>query len=113
MSMQETNTWAFETHHTNPQWMLDMYATAQAGRWDEAITLQHHVSKFYAEMEAFVEQRGEGVCDPVSDKGLSVASGCILGHQRCRAPYIGWSDETIVAMRSWLKQNYPEFIYPE
>ena len=65
------------------------------------------------EAEEFIEARGESVCDSVFDKGLSVASGCVLGHQRCRAPYTGWSDETVIAMRDWLKKNYPEFVYPE
>lgn len=98
---------------TDPKFTLDMYAKAEAGQWDEAIKMQQRASKFFAEAEAFIEDRGEGTSDPVFDKGLSVAAGCILGHQRCRAPYTGWSDETIVAMREWLKANYPEFVYPE
>jgi len=40
-----------------------------------------------------------------------VAAGCLLGHQRCRPPYISWSDETVAAVRIRLEQNYPEFIY--
>ena len=46
-------------------------------------------------------------------KGLSVAAGRVLGHQRCRPPYIGWSDKTVKELREWLKANYPEFVYPE
>ena len=98
---------------TNPQWTLDMYAKAEAGQWDEAIEMQKHANKFFGETAAFIEERGEGGIDPVFDKGLSVAAGCLLGHQRCRPPYIGWSDETVEAAREYLHENYPEFLYPE
>jgi dihydrodipicolinate synthase/N-acetylneuraminate lyase len=98
---------------TNPKFMLDMYKKIQAKKWNEAIKMQQHADKFFEDAVAFIEARGEGTIDPVFDKGLSVASGCTLGHQRCRLPYIGWSDETVVAMRKWLKKNYPEFVYPE
>ena len=49
----------------------------------------------------------------LAQEGLAVAAGCMLGHQRCRPPYIGWSDETVKAVREYLKKNYPEFVYPE
>jgi len=97
---------------TNPRFMLKMYARASAGDWDRAIAMQQHAAKFFADTEAFITARGEGACDPVFDKGLSVTTGCLLGHQRCRPPYIGWSDETVEALRKWLKRNYPEFLYP-
>ena len=98
---------------TNPSYMFEMYAKAKAGEWEQAIKMQQNASMFFAKAEAFVESLGDSVSDPVFDKGLSVAAGCILGHQRCRPPYIGWTDETIKALRDWLKKNYPEFIYPE
>jgi dihydrodipicolinate synthase/N-acetylneuraminate lyase len=97
---------------TNPRFMLEMYAKAEAGEWDIAISMQQRCAQFYAELEAFLEKRNEGAIDPVVDKGLAVAAGCVLGHQRCRAPYIGWSDETILAVREWLEQSHPEFVYP-
>lgn len=98
---------------TNPKFMLDMYKKIQAGKWNDAIKMQQHANTFFNRAAAFIEERGEGTIDPVFDKGLSVAAGCIVGHQRCRAPYIGWSDETVVAMRKWLKKNYPEFVHAE
>jgi dihydrodipicolinate synthase/N-acetylneuraminate lyase len=97
---------------TNPKFTLDMYAKARAGKWNEAMKMQKHAARFFADTEAFVSARGEGSIDPVFDKGLAVAAGCVLGHQRCRAPYIGWSDETVKAVRAWLKKKYPEFVYP-
>lgn len=98
---------------TNPAFTLEMYEKSAAGKWEQAIAMQNQATQFFAEAETFVEARGEGVCDPVFDKGLSVASGCLVGHQRCRAPYLGWSDDTVQALREWLKKNYPQFIYPE
>jgi hypothetical protein len=88
-----------------------MYAKASKGQWDEAIKKQKRAAKFFDDAEVFIAERGEGTSDPVFDKGLSVASGCLLGHQRCRAPYTGWSDKTIEDLRAWMKMNYPEFIY--
>ena len=90
-----------------------MYAEADADNWSEAIKMQQHASKFLGDVERFIEEQGEGAIDPTFDKGLAVAAGCLLGHQRCRPPYIGWKDETIKALRNWLKKNYPEFVYPE
>jgi dihydrodipicolinate synthase/N-acetylneuraminate lyase len=96
----------------NPQFMLSMYTHAVEGRWAEAIQMQELVSRFYADAIPFIEARGEGVMDPVFDKGMAVAAGGVVGSQRTRAPYIGWSDETVVAMRAWLRQHYPQFLYP-
>ena len=98
---------------TNPAFMKEMYAAASSRQWDKAFQMQIQVAQFYARAVPFILDRGEGVIDPVFDKGLSVAAGCINGHQRCRAPYIGWSDETVIAMRAWLKENYPMFVYPK
>ncbi len=96
---------------TNPKYMLNLYAKARARKWDEAIKMQQHVSKLFAGLETLTEGLGAGSIDPVADKGLAVASGCLLGHQRCRAPYIGWDDQTVKIVRKWLVKNYPEFIY--
>jgi dihydrodipicolinate synthase/N-acetylneuraminate lyase len=94
-----------------PSYMLAMYAHATNGRWDEAFKMQRQIVQAFGEAEKFIESRGEGTIDPVFDKGMAVASGFFVGHQRCRPPYIGWSDETIVAFRDWLTRNYPEFTY--
>lgn len=96
---------------TNPSFMLTMYDHAAHGRWTEAMAMQRVAAMFFPEAAAFIESRGEGTMDPVFDKGLSVAAGCAAGSQRTRAPYIGWSDETMVAMREWLQRHYPQFIF--
>jgi dihydrodipicolinate synthase/N-acetylneuraminate lyase len=93
----------------NADFVLSMYAHAAEGRWDEAMRLQQTASRFFADAIPFIEARGEGVMDPIFDKGLAVAAGA-AGSQRTRAPYIGWSDETIVAFRAWLRQHYPQFL---
>ena len=96
---------------TDPKFTLDMYAKAEAGQWNEAIKMQKRAAMFYADSAAFLKERNENVIDPLMDKGLAVASGFLLGHQRCRPPYIGWKDQTVQALRTWLKANYPEFVY--
>ena len=96
---------------TEPSYMLRYYDTAVQGKWDEAIGMQKHVAKFSGDSFDFIVGRGEGAMDPIFDKGMGVASGCVAGHQRCRKPYIGWSDETVNAYSQWLKDNYPEFVY--
>jgi hypothetical protein len=74
--------------------------------------MQKTAAQFFEDAANFIEARGEGAIDPVFDKGLGVASGGVRGHQRTRAPYIGWSDETVMAMRQWLQTNYPQFLFP-
>jgi dihydrodipicolinate synthase/N-acetylneuraminate lyase len=98
---------------TDPKYLLDMYEKSSNNQFKEAIEMQKNVASFFNEAEEFVEDLGGGTCDPVFDKGLSVAVGCLAGHQRCRPPYIGWSDETVKAVRRWVTENYPEFIFPE
>ena len=97
---------------TDPEFMLEMYRAGVEGRWDEAVARQQTVASMSAELMALLDVRGEGSIDPVVDKGLGVAAGCIQGHQRCRPPYIGWSDETVVQVRDFLRKNYPEFLHP-
>jgi 4-hydroxy-tetrahydrodipicolinate synthase len=96
----------------NPQFMLNMYEHAAAGRWEEAIELQRAADQFFGDAAGFIQSRGEGTIDPVFDKGLAVAAGTIVGSARTRAPYIGWTDETVLAMREWLIENYPQFVEP-
>lgn len=98
---------------TDPKFMLTMYEHASNGRWNEAIEMQKTAAKFFGDATTFIGERSEGDIDPVFDKGLAVASGCALGSARTRAPYIGWSDETVAAMRRWLQENYPQFVFPE
>ncbi len=98
---------------TNPNYTIAMYEKAKEGLWKEAIKMQQHISTFFNDSFEFINNRNEVIIDPVFDKGLAIAAGCVIGHQRCRAPYIGWSDETIIALRTWLEENYPEFIFPK
>lgn len=98
---------------TNPSFVLNMYDHAEAGRWAEAFDMQQTIARFLADLAAFIEGRNEGFNDPVIDKGMAVASGCLLGSQRTRAPYTGWSDETVAAVGAWLEQHYPQFVYRE
>ena len=96
---------------TNPKVILTLYERAAAGRWEEAAALQRTIARFFSEAMEFVASRGEGAMDPVFDKGLAAASGAFAGSQRTRAPYIGWTDETVSAVREWLRGNYPQLIY--
>ena len=96
---------------TNPAFMLTMYGHGEAERWAEAMAMQTVLQRFLAEAMAFIGARGEGMIDPVFDKGMAVASGCFLGSQRTRAPYIGWTDETVQAFGDWLQDHYPALVY--
>jgi dihydrodipicolinate synthase/N-acetylneuraminate lyase len=96
---------------TNPAFMQKYYAAAAAGKWNEAIQMQKFLAKYFAQLGGLIGQLGEGDADPVVDKAMAVASGCLKAHQRCRAPYIGWSDKSIIALREWMQKNYPELIY--
>ncbi|MBT3272410.1 MAG: dihydrodipicolinate synthase family protein [Spirochaetales bacterium] len=97
---------------TNPAITLGMYAKSEAHQWDEAIQVQNKINRFITDFFGYIEQRGEGLIDPVADKGMGIASGCLVGHQRCRPPYIGWSNDTIDAARDWLRRNCPDFLFP-
>jgi dihydrodipicolinate synthase/N-acetylneuraminate lyase len=94
----------------NPALMLRMYDAARSGDWKAAAASQARVTEFFSACESFVEALGEGAVDPVIDKAFAIASGFLRGSQRCRAPYIAWSDESVRRAREWLSANHPEFV---
>lgn len=98
---------------TNPSFMQELFALAEGRQWDEAISKQLHLARFFRELGLLMEKLNLGGIDPVADKGLAVASGFFTGHQRTRAPYIGWSDAGVAQVRAWLNEHYPEFMAPE
>lgn len=95
----------------NPDFMLTMYDHAEDGRWELALQFQQLAARFGAELEALVEARGEGMIDPVADKGLAIAAGGMVGSHRTRAPYLGWSEETVAAVRQWMGRKFPELLF--
>jgi dihydrodipicolinate synthase/N-acetylneuraminate lyase len=97
---------------TDPAFMLALYEHAAVRRWDEAIAMQKTAQQFYSDAVAFIQGLGEGLIDPVFDKGLAKAAGGLAGSQRTRPPYIGWSDATVRRMRRWLQDRYPCFLHP-
>jgi len=98
---------------TNPAYMQKLYSLAASGKWDEAIQMQKFLAKFFVQLGSLIGQVGEGDADPVIDKAMAVASGFLKAHQRCRPPYIGWSDKSIAALRDFMQKNYPELVYPK
>lgn len=98
---------------TNPSYILRVYELAKTGKWDEATPMQKRMHTFFNDLEELTDSLGEGGIDPVTDKGMGVAAGCVKGHQRTRAPYIGWSDDTVAKVRQFMVEKYPEFVYPE
>jgi len=96
---------------TNPAYMQKFYAASAAGKWDEAMQMQKFLAKFFVQLGGLIGQVGEGDADPVVDKAMAVASGFLKAHQRCRPPYLGWSDKSIAALREWFQKNYPELVY--
>jgi len=99
--------------YTNPDFMLTLYDHAVNDRWEDAIAMQKTAHSFVSGVISFLKSSSEGFMDPVVDKGMAIASGCLTGSQRTRPPYIGLSDETVSELRRWMKQNYPQFVYPE
>lgn len=96
---------------TNPAYMQDFYAVAASGDWEKAMQMQKFLAKFFTQLGGIINKLGEGDIDPVVDKAMAVASGFLKAHQRCRRPYIGWSDKSIAELSKWMKTNYPELVY--
>lgn len=95
----------------NPLFMLKMFNLADSKQWDKAIAMQQILGRLFNEAEVLLGKLGEGSIDPVADKGFAVASGFFSGHQRTRPPYIGWSNEGLKKIRSWLKTHYPDLMW--
>lgn len=98
---------------TNPDFMLKLFDLAEAGSWDEALEAQSLIVRFFRELGEQMEKLGLGGMDPVADKGMAVASGLFVGHQRTRPPYIGWSDDGVRSVRQFLQERYPMFVSEE
>lgn len=98
---------------TNPHFMLQMFELGEKRQWEEALKMQGFLVAFFRDLERVAEAAGLGLMDPVTDKGLAVASGLIAGHQRTRAPYIGWSDEGVKTIRAWMQKDYPQLMAPK
>jgi len=96
---------------TNPAFMLKLYAHAEAGRFAEALAMQKQLAQFFGQLGGLIGKLGEGDADPVVDKAMSVASGFLKAHQRCRPPYIGWSDASVAALREFMQKDFPELVY--
>jgi dihydrodipicolinate synthase/N-acetylneuraminate lyase len=96
--------------YTNGSYILRMHQLARTGNWEKALAMQKRISLFVSSLDALLTSLGEGGIDPVADKGLAVAAGGIVGHQRTRPPYIGWSDATVHAVRNWMEGQFPEFV---
>ena len=97
---------------TNPNFMLRLFELGEARQWDEALKMQKSLVRFFGDLGKVMDELGVGGMDPVADKGMAVASGLFVGHQRTRPPYIGWPDEAVAAFRTFLQEKYPEFIAP-
>lgn len=94
----------------NPATVLRMFELAEEGQWADALIIQERCLRMIQTVVALVSERGEGSIDPVADKGFTVAAGFSAGHQRCRPPYIGWSDDTVAAVRELLQRDFPDFM---
>jgi len=97
---------------TNPHFMLDMFALGEKRQWEEALKMQALLVAFFRDLERVAAEWDLGLMDPITDKGLGVASGLLVGHQRTRPPYIGWTDEQVAKVRAWLQKDYPQLVAP-
>jgi len=97
---------------TNPHFMLKMFELGEQRQWEEALKMQGLLVQFFRDLEALAAEWGLGLMDPITDKGLGVASGLLAGSPRTRPPYIGWSDAEVARVRGWLQQHYPQLVMP-
>ncbi len=97
--------------YMNPSFMLKTFHLAENGEWDKALAMQQMLVQCKREVKVLLNERGEHSIDPVTDKGLGVAAGFLIGHQRTRAPYMGWSDATLEKVRTWMRNHYPELVW--
>ncbi|MCK4815838.1 dihydrodipicolinate synthase family protein, partial [bacterium] len=96
---------------TNPNFMLKMFKLAEEKNWEKALKMQKLIAKFFIDMDLILDELELGGIDPVADKGFGVASGFMVGHQRIRPPYIGWSDKGLREVKLWLEKNYPQLVW--
>ena len=95
----------------NPSFMLKMFDSAEGRRWNQAMAMQQMLVRFGEDIGPLLEECDEHRIDPVIDKGLGIAAGFLAGHQRTRAPYLGWSDATVNRVDAWLRDHYPELVW--
>jgi dihydrodipicolinate synthase/N-acetylneuraminate lyase len=95
----------------NPAFMQKFYAAAAAGQWDRAIEMQKRVGRFFQEVDRLIAELEESTSDAAVDKAMAAASGFHTAHHRCRPPYFGWRDDSVVALRKLMQKDYQEFMY--
>lgn len=91
--------------------MLAMFDFASNRQWTEAIFLQKLAALIFDEAIQWIADCGEGIIDPVFDKGLAISAGCFVGSQRTPSPFIGRSDETVSAFRDLLQNHFPQLLF--
>ncbi len=96
-----------------PELTAKMFNLAEAGNWEEAEKIAGGMTEVTRFAIAMCGELGLGMMDPVIDKGLMVATGMLVGHQRTRPPYLGWPDDGLEDMRRRLKAKFPWFIPDE
>jgi dihydrodipicolinate synthase/N-acetylneuraminate lyase len=96
---------------TNPAFMLKFYDACDLRKWEQAIKMQQHLARFFADMDKLINQFSEADSDPAVDKAMAVASGFHKAHQRCRPPYIGWRDNSVAALCELMHKSYPELVF--
>ncbi len=94
----------------HPELTIRMFNLAEQGQWEEAEAIHNRWTAVMAYIDEMAEEFSLGGMDPVWDKGCAVLSGFLTGHQRTRAPYIGWSDEAMWEMKARVGERFPEFI---
>lgn len=95
----------------NPSYLLSYYRLADEEQWDEAMKIQARLADFFRQLNGLIRELKEGDADPVVDKAMAVASGFLQAHQRCRKPYLGWSDQSIAILRRFIEEVCPELAY--
>ncbi len=94
--------------YMNPRIVLKAFDLLLARKWDE---LKPYTDKFSRVVfEGLAPCFEAGCMDSAIDRMLGRTAGFLKTSLRCRAPYPPCTDRLLADFRTWLKNNYPEFL---
>jgi dihydrodipicolinate synthase/N-acetylneuraminate lyase len=92
--------------YMNPPFVLRMFDLLYAGDWGALKAMTDEVYRFFTAGLASVFAKG--CADSAIDRLLGRCLGFLNTSLRCRDPYVSCTEEDVVQVRAWLRQNTPE-----